>query len=96
MVTFNKNKNEMCNNLDESYTITVMGDKWEYIDTIKAILTILAYHNSDIEFTQNELYYLCNLVSCMLPDGEQVISMEDVELLKRIKEKGYENTNTNV
>lgn len=84
MVTFNKDK------IASSFTVTIEGDKTEYIETIKSILFLLGQYQSDILLTQDKLYFLTNLVSCMLPEDEQIISKDDVNLLKQIKKKAHE------
>ena len=87
MVTFNKYKDESICTATESFTVTIFGDESEYIETIKSILFIMSTFDKDAIFPQSDLNYLCNLVSCMLPDSEQIINKVDINLLKQIKKK---------
>ena len=85
MVTFNKK--EGFSNLYDSFSVTITGGKDEYIETIKNLLFVLSNCDSSVNLSQMELYNICNLISCMLPENEQIINMDDVELLKQIKKK---------
>ena len=93
MVTFNENK--AVPGMIESFTVTISGDKDAYIETIRTILLLLGQYQSDIELRQSDLYYICNLIDYMLPDSDQVINKNDVELLNQIKEKAHENASAN-
>jgi|GEM_PF-6181278 hypothetical protein len=68
------------------FSVTIEGDKDEYIETVKSLLTFM--HSVEDEFaTRNTRYYICNLIKGLLPDCDQIINMEDVELLKSIKQQ---------
>jgi len=71
-------------NLDnrESFKVSIYGNSSEYVETIKTLLSVISIE-SDIN--QTERYYLCNLIECLLPDPEQIISIDDAKELQRIK-----------
>lgn len=81
MIQFKKNeKGQDC------FSFDVIGGKMEYIETIKALLFFTGHCQSGYDPT-SELYYICNLIEGMLPEENQVISLEDAELLQNIKEQ---------
>jgi len=76
-------------NEDGSATFTVdYLDKEDYIATMKAMLKSIGSMPDDM-FNETERYYICNLVSGMLPDSDQITSAdmkaENVELKRKNK-----------
>jgi hypothetical protein len=80
MVTF---KSE---GVDETYTIEFIGGKENYIYNIKALLR-LVINVGDVLSCQQDINCVCDLIYNMLPDAEQIVSLEDAELLKTLKNK---------
>ena len=72
-------------NDDNTFTVSIEGCNGAYIDTIKALLTYVG-QGDDNYISQNELYYISNLIASMLPNPEQIINKEDAELLKIAKQ----------
>lgn len=89
MIQFNKSsvKNGEC--APESVTLTVVGQKDEYIETIKALVGVLGGVEEDF-ISQRERYLICNLIDGMLPDSRQIVTMEEVSELERIKGQNIE------
>ncbi|NDV79860.1 hypothetical protein [Dysgonomonas sp. 511] len=76
MVKFNK---------DNTFSVSIEGCGDTYIDTIKALLSYIGYDDGDI-LTKDERYYISNLIASMLPNPEQIINSEDIELLRAAKQ----------
>jgi len=68
------------------FHVTMEGDKSVYIETIKSLLTLIHAADEDV-LSRGTLAYTCFLIEALLPDYSQVISVEDAELLKEIKQK---------
>lgn len=81
MVQFEKDKNGV-----DFFKIEVRGERENYIDLIKSLLTMI-HIAPDTQELQNEFYDICNLIEYMLPDSDQIINKEDAELLKELKSK---------
>lgn len=71
-------------NNDNTFTVSIEGENYTYVDTIKSLLAHASYANDLI--SDNERYCINNLIASMLPHPEQIINSEDVELLKKVKQ----------
>ena len=72
MVHFDKNH----------FNITIEGDVSNYMGTIEVILKAI---ESPTESHADERFYLCNLLRALLPNGKQIVNIEDAEYLKQVK-----------
>lgn len=61
-------------------------DKTNYMDTIKAILRCMGNVDKEL-LTEDERFWLCSLVSEMLPSDEQIMNVEDIERLREYDKK---------
>ncbi len=80
MVQFQKNEQDF-----DTFSITILGDKEGYINLMKSLLTMIRLAPINKNELFDEFYDVCNLLTCMLPDKEQIISLEDAKLLKIYK-----------
>ncbi|NMA73132.1 MAG: hypothetical protein GX963_03025 [Bacteroidales bacterium] len=69
MIQFNKNNNY------PTFTFSVSGDKKEYIETIKSLLTLLSAADSNLHSAADRLR-ICNLIKGMLISEEQIENTE--------------------
>lgn len=81
VVQFNKN-----NNGRDSFTFSVMGDKDDYIETMKSILHYLSSIDNDFD-NHNYRNLMCNLLESMLPDASQIVSPATATLLEQLKSR---------
>lgn len=70
---------------NESYSLNVEGDTYDYISRIESLLNLMTSCPSDL-MTDTIIYDVCTLIIGMLPKAGQVISLEDMELLKKVKQ----------
>lgn len=82
MVQFNN-----ASSTQASFTVTIEGDKEDYLSTIKALLTYLSQVDEDTIQNQSDRYSICFLISSMLPDSQQIMSVEEMKLLQAEKVK---------
>lgn len=76
-------------NEDNTFTLSIEGCNKVYIDTMKALIGCLS--NSDDNYiSNNDRYSIANLLDSMLPNPEQIISNEDVRLLRVAKQNTEE------
>lgn len=68
------------------FTISVDGDKDDYIETLQALLRAVQVLSNE-DSTENECFYLTNLIRGMLPNYKQVINIDEVEKLEEIKQQ---------
>lgn len=86
MVTFNEEINTSNNEYKpQSFTVSIVGDKEDYIRTLSTLLRIMPI--LDEKFSETERYYISNLVDSMLPTFTQVVNIDDIQKLESIKEK---------
>lgn len=76
MVKFDKNN---------SFTVSIEGESAVYVDTIKALIAYLG-NTDDNYISNNERFCVANLLTSMLPNPEQIINSEDIELLRVAKQ----------
>lgn len=81
MIRFDK-----VNNRSENFSISIQGDKHDYIETIKAILSVLSKMPEE-SYVSQEVYYMCNLIESLLPDERQIVNLDEAEYLQAIKEQ---------
>lgn len=82
MIQFSKD-----NNGRESFTIRFDGCREEYISIVKSMLFFMGNCQYNGEINQ-ETYNMCRLIDSMLPDANQIITKEDIEILKQAKKGG--------
>lgn len=70
----------------DNFTFTVDGEKEVYINTIKALLSVLGSIENNL-ISVDERYLICNLISGMLPDDQQIANIEDIKELNTIQER---------
>ena len=75
MVQFNGNSN---------FSITVAGDRGDYIELLETLLDSIAYPD-DGESYNKDRYVICNLIKSLLPSENQIVNIEDADILKQIK-----------
>lgn len=80
-------------NTNHNFSFEVTGSQSEYIETIKALLFFMGHCQTGYD-TTNETYYICNLIDGMLPDGRQIINLDEAEYLKTIKEQNNTTAST--
>lgn len=81
MVKFNQSNGK---GTPDSFTITAKGQKDEYIETIQALTNVLGGVEADF-LTDRDRYLICSLIADMLPNPEQIVDIEDMELLTKAK-----------
>jgi len=69
-----------------SFSVTIDGCKSTYVDTIKALLVAMKAGDRNL-LNESDIHLICNLIDSMLPDEEQIIDLQDIELLKQLKTK---------
>lgn len=74
------------NNGRDSFTFSVMGDKDDYIETMKSILHYLSSIDNDFD-NHNYRNLMCNLLESMLPDASQIVSPATATLLEQLKSR---------
>lgn len=89
MIEFEKSTIKDEQYIPDSFTVKVVGQKDEYLDTIKALVGVLGNIDND-SFPLKDRYLICNLIEYMLPDSAQIVSMEEVAELQRIKVQNIE------
>lgn len=77
----------------ETFSVSVQGDKYDYIATIKSLLSIMSAI-PETSYVSKDAYYICNLIDGMLPNEQQIINLDEAEYLKTIKEQN--NTTVSV
>ena len=73
MVVFNDKQREV--------QITLSCDRYEYLDTIKALADAISDSPTDVEYR----YLLCSLIKDMLPDFDQLINRDEAAQLENLK-----------
>lgn len=61
-------------------------DREDYIKTIKSFLYFLQNYNHQAGEAQHETYHVCRLIEEMLPEADQIISIDEIELFKQYKQ----------
>lgn len=59
-----------------AYTVTIVGDRGNYLDTIKTLLYIMG-RESNSDLSSKDINVMCNLIESMLPDARQIINLDD-------------------